>query len=450
MTARVGTLHKLRGMLACGELRPSQVAKAALERSNQNPGRNVYLWQDPAWTMAEAARAETMPAGNDDTLSDGRSALWGLPISVKDCFDLAGAPTSAGTTFYRDKNGAAARDSWLVEQLRNAGAVITGKTHLHALAYGITGENPEFGDCIQPGSSNLLTGGSSSGAAASVMEGSAVAAVGTDTGGSVRVPAALCGLAGYRSSLGRGDWRGAAHLSESFDTLGWLFRDLEDAPLMAAPYAPPGARATMKFTRFAYPGDDFLHDCEPEIKASLHSTIRELEELGLAGNAIDTTWWTDAPEIFAPIQASEAARLHAGNFEHFEPALRERLSWGASLSAAEIAALRLRHSEFRARIDELLATHELFILPCAPVAALQTGAGDGGVAVRKKLLRYTAPFSLAGLPCVAIPCTAGGMQIAAGRENDEALLELAARLAAQRRVDEHRSDFRLLWQSMGA
>ena len=125
----------------------------------------------------------------------------------------------------------------MVERLRRLGAVITGKTHLHALAYGITGENPEFGDCIQPGTRDCLTGGSSSGACASVLEGSAIAAIGTDTGGSVRVPAALCGLAGYRASLGRGNWGGGAHLAESFDTLGWLFADLEEAPFLGGIYS---------------------------------------------------------------------------------------------------------------------------------------------------------------------------------------------------------------------
>jgi Asp-tRNA(Asn)/Glu-tRNA(Gln) amidotransferase A subunit family amidase len=111
-------------------------------------------------------------------------------------------------------------------RLRQAGAVIMGKTHLHQLAYGITGENSEYGDCVQPENPQALTGGSSSGSAASVQEGSAVAAIGTDTGGSIRVPAALCGLAGYRSSLGLGGaqaWEGGLHLAVSFDTLGWLF-----------------------------------------------------------------------------------------------------------------------------------------------------------------------------------------------------------------------------------
>src|ERR1035438_5178360 len=183
------TIRGLRRALADGSARPSAVAEQALARSNANAGHNTYLWQSAEWTLAETARVEAMPRGEGGPFGDGRSALWGLPISVKDCFDLAGAPTSCGVRFYRDLHGAAAQDSWVVEQLRAAGAVITGKTHLHPLAYGITGENPEFGDCLQPNNPGALTGGSSSGAAASVLEGSAIAAIGTDTGGSIRLPA---------------------------------------------------------------------------------------------------------------------------------------------------------------------------------------------------------------------------------------------------------------------
>jgi aspartyl-tRNA(Asn)/glutamyl-tRNA(Gln) amidotransferase subunit A len=438
MTAVPWTLRALRRALAGGATSPTQLAAAALARSNGNASRNTYLWQDAAWTRAEAARAEAMPRSSGGPFGDGRPALWGLPIAVKDCFDLAGSPTTCGVRFYRDLNGTAARDSWLVEQLRAAGAVIVGKTHLHALAYGITGENPEFGDCVQPRDSGALTGGSSSGAVASVQEGSAVAAIGTDTGGSVRAPAALGGLAGYRATIGRGNWRGGAHLSVSFDTMGWLFRDLEDAPMLAAPFAPGENVATVRFTRFAFLGDKFLHDCEPEVMEGFRRVIGELKALGLEAEPIDPElgpeggpeWWTDSTDIFAPLQASEAALLHAGNFDRCEPSIRDRLKWGASLTPAEVASLRQRHADYRARMDELFAECQLILLPCTPVARLAVRADHSQT--RSRLLRYTSPFSLAGVPAVAIPCAHGGMQLAATRGLDESLLALAAQIGAQR------------------
>jgi aspartyl-tRNA(Asn)/glutamyl-tRNA(Gln) amidotransferase subunit A len=403
---------------------------------NRNAGRNTYIWHDAAWTRAEAARVEAMPRGSGGPFGDGRPALWGMPISVKDLFDLAGSPTSCGVHFYRDLNGIATRDSWLVEQLRAAGAVIIGKTHLHPLAMGITGENPDYGDCLQPADPGAFTGGSSSGAAASVQEDSAVAAIGTDTGGSIRVPAALCGLAGYRATLGRGDWRGGAHLAESFDTMGWFFRDLEDAPLLAAPFAPSAPTQTTRFTRFAFVDGCFLNDCEPQIVESLRSLVRTLHALGFEARPIDPEWWADAAEIFLPLQCSEAAQVHTGNFDHFEPVIRERLRYGASLTSGEIATLRRRHSAFRTRIDELFAAHDLILLPCASVTRLAVGVDHSQT--RSRLLRYRAPFSLAGVPTVVIPCTHGGMQLAAARGGDKYLLEVAARIGAQRKAAVHR------------
>jgi aspartyl-tRNA(Asn)/glutamyl-tRNA(Gln) amidotransferase subunit A len=263
------------------------------------------------------------------------------------------------------------------------------------------------------------------------MEGSAVAAIGTDTGGSIRVPAALCGLAGYRASLGHGDWRGGAHLAQSFDTLGWLFRDLEDAPLLADFLAPAEPSNGPAFDRFAVIDESFLHDCEPEIVDELHVTARELESLGLRSFSFDPDWWAESFEIFAPIQAWEAARLHADHFDQFEASIRQRLEWGASITEQEVSGMRLRHDEFRTRIDELLAEDQLLLLPASPVARLTAGADHGQT--RKRLLRYTTPFSLAGVPVVNLPCAASGMQLAAARGRDEALVVLAARIGAQRR-----------------
>jgi aspartyl-tRNA(Asn)/glutamyl-tRNA(Gln) amidotransferase subunit A len=402
------------------------LTRASLANANGNASRNTYVWRDAAWTLAEAERVVTLPAN---------MPLRGMPISVKDCFDLAGSPTSCGTNFYRDLHGIATEDSWLVETLRAAGAVITGKTHLHPLAYGITGENPEFGDCLQPGNPTALTGGSSSGAAASILEGSALAAIGTDTGGSVRVPAALCGIAGYRASLGIGDWRGGAHLAQSFDTFGWLFRHLEDGPLLGSIFGLTDASATIFPKTFAVVDDSFLHDCEPEVIVSLRRCEAELEALGLTKTTVSADWWSESMEIFGPIQASEAARIHTGHYTAFEPSICQRLEWGASLTDAEINQLRQRHGEFTERMDLLLTNCQLLLLPCAPVTSLPAGADHSQT--RARLLRYTSPISLAGVPAVTIPFAvngkpSGGMQLIAAHEDDARLLAIAAQLGKQR------------------
>ena len=410
--------------------------ESALSRANSNSSHNSYLWRDSDWTLSEARRVAAIPRKDDGAFEDGRPALWGIPISVKDCFDLSGAPTSCGTIFYRDWNGIAGQDSWLVEQLRAEGAIITGKTHLHPLAYGITGENAEFGDCIQPGNPGALTGGSSSGATASVLEGSAMAAIGTDTGGSVRVPAALCGLAGYRASLGRGDWRGGAHLAESFDTFGWLFRDLEDGPMLGSIFGKTDPASSRMPSTFAMIDNAFLFDCEPEIMANMLQCQTALESLGLTVTTIKVDWWDESREIFAAIQASEAARYHHGHYAEFEASIRQRLEWGDSLSDETLLQLRRRHSEFRDRMDALLDEHALLMLPAAPVARLEAGADHSQT--RPRLLRYTAPVSLAGMPAVTIPFSdhgkpAGGMQLIAAREDDARLLAISARLGSQRK-----------------
>jgi aspartyl-tRNA(Asn)/glutamyl-tRNA(Gln) amidotransferase subunit A len=214
--------------------------------------------------------------------------------------------------------------------------------------------------------------------------------------------------------------------------MGWIFRDLEDASLMALPFGSGLSDSAGSFSKFAAVSESFLDDCEPEIVNSFRAFIRELEALGLEGRRIGPEWWAESKEIFLPIQAWEAARVHADHFEHFEPSIRERLEMGARIAPAEISALRQRHSDFRSRMDDLFAANELLVLPCAPVAKLT--AGEDHSQTRSRLLRYTTPFSLAGVPVVSVPCKPGGMQLAAGRGCDERLLQLASQIGAQRNV----------------
>jgi len=417
----MGTIEKLRSELASGLADPVAVAGEALAKANGNAAKNVYLALDRDWTLAEAA---SLPERFPDAAN--RPPLYGLPISLKDCFDLAGFRTTCGSRFYAEQLGPAAADSWVAERLRAQGAVLVGKTHLHQLAYGITGENSDYRDCAQPRDPSRLTGGSSSGAAASVQEGSAVAAIGTDTGGSVRCPAALCGLAGYRSSVGMGDWRGAAHLAASFDTIGWLFRDLRDAPLLAnalldVPRLTHSADHTVKIGAVA---EAFLHDCETPVLRAFDDFQARLQSLGIAVERFNSSIWRESFEIFAPIQAGEAAAVHSGYFEHFEPPIAERLAWGASISADDLLALRARHENFRRGFDRLFETYDYLILPCAPVGSLAVGADHS--AARGKILRYTSPASLAGTPVVAVPLEGAGAQLIGRHGSDAKLVAFAA------------------------
>jgi Asp-tRNA(Asn)/Glu-tRNA(Gln) amidotransferase A subunit family amidase len=399
-------------------------AQEALTRANSNTGRNVYLALDRERVLAEAgALPARFPAPAE------RPPLYGVPVGVKDCFDVAGYTTTCGSRFYAGKLGIASTDSWVAARLRNAGAVIMGKTHLHQLAYGITGENSEYGNCVQPENPQALTGGSSSGSAASVQEGSAVASIGTDTGGSIRAPAAFCGLAGYRSTLGLGGsqaWAGGFHLARSFDTLGWLFRDLRDGPALAAALLDVPVVAAPQGVTIGAVGGDYLHDCEPAVLEMYRGWQTELQRNGARIRVFEPDFWSDAREIFGGIQAHEAAAVHRGYFEHFEPWIRDRLTWGASLSTATVEDLRKRHVAFREQMDRLLLEHDFLILPCTPMTKLTVGADHS--AARLKILRYTNPISLAGMPVVTLAAKGGGVQLVAPRGKDAPLLAFSAAL----------------------
>jgi Asp-tRNA(Asn)/Glu-tRNA(Gln) amidotransferase A subunit family amidase len=436
---------QLRAALQSGDVTPIAVVEQHLARANSNSGHNVYIAIDREEVLREADEVTRRFAGRV------KPALYGLPISLKDCFDLAGFVTTAGTRFYAQHKAPAREDSAVAARLKEQGAVIVGKTHLHPLAYGITGENPDYGDETQPRDAKSLTGGSSSGAAASVQEGSAVAGIGTDTGGSIRVPAALCGLSGFRASIGlahaRGLWRGGVHLSQAFDTLGWLFRDLSDGPLLASALfgleifagvssrtaasdrAAVSARPAEKL-RIGVVDAQFVDDAEPVVMQGLAHWTERLSDAGAEFVTFESSWWREAWDIYAPIQASEAAAIHAaatgGNYSVFEPRIAERLAWGASLPAAEVEKFRSRFAAFRARTDALLREFDFVMAPCAPVARLEAGADHTNA--RKAILSYTTPMSLAGAPVVTLPAAGGaGVQLAAARGADARLLAFAAR-----------------------
>ena len=441
-------LQKIRASLSAGKTSPRRLAEQALANANQNAGLNVYLSLDKTWTLGEADRALGKFVAGAVSAAD-KPPLYGLPVSLKDCFDLQGFRTTAGTRFYAEKNAIAQQDSAVAKQLRAQGAVIVGKTNLHPLAYGITGENPDFGDCLQPANAKLLTGGSTSGGAASVQEGSAVAAIGTDTGGSIRVPAALCGLAGYRASIGlawdRKLWTGGTHLAQSFDTLGWIFEDLRDAPLLAEGLfglkvpsesnpSETGLQVPYFHVKIGAIAKEFLHDCDANVLSALAACKGLFAGSGAEVHPFEAAHWEEALSIYAPIQASEAAAIHSptngGDFSQFPSPIGERLAWGASLTADEVSRQRLRHAEFRESVDALFRSFDFLMMPCSPISKLE--AGKDHTETRSKILRYTTPLSLAGTPVVTFPFPGGaGVQLAAARGEDSRLLAYSAGIASR-------------------
>ena len=420
-------LEQLSEQFARGDITPRAAAEEALGRANSNASHNVYLALDSKKVHEEAdALPRRFPHAS-------KPPLYGVPVSIKDCFDVAGFSTSLGSRFYAERNGVAREDSAVAARLCAQGAIIIGKTHMHTLAYGITGENPDYGDCVQPRDARRLTGGSSSGGAASVQEQSALAAIGTDTGGSIRLPAALCGLAGYRASLElahqSGLWRGGVHLAPTFDTLGWLFQDLRDAPLLAEALFDlhtPDLTAT-RF-RIGCVRDEFLGDCDAEALAGFAEWKKKLSESGAAIIPADTGYWDEALEIYTAITAHEAAAIHSaktgGDFSHFPAPIAQRLAWGASISVDEMVLFRARHLRFRERAESQLRQFDFFIAPCAALHELAVGADH--TASRGAILRYTTPMSLVGAPVVTLPATAGaGVQLIAPRNSDARLLGYA-------------------------
>ncbi len=265
-------LQQLQQSLREATTTPHQIAANSLAHSNTNANHNVYLAQNPADLAAQATTLEALAPTK-------RPPLYSIPISLKDCFDLRGYITTCGSRFYADHTPAATQDSWVAAQLKKSGALITGKTHLHQLAYGITGENPDFGDSLQPIDRTRLTGGSSSGAVASVQEGSALCRHRHrhrrlhPRPRRPRRPRRLPRLHRPRRPqipTHPEIWHGGIHLAPSFDTLGILFRDLRDGPALAtAIFDIPAPTHIIRNPRIAIVPTAFLYDAEPEVLSRL-------------------------------------------------------------------------------------------------------------------------------------------------------------------------------------
>ncbi len=432
------TVARARAEIESGALSPVELTDAVLERiSERNHELNAYLYVDEEGARAQARSAED--AGHAPDLP-----LRGIPMCVKDIIDVADMPTTAGADHWRRDP---ATDAASVARLRAAGAVIVGKGNTNEFAYGIDGHNPHWGDACNSHDPERITGGSTSGPATAVAGGLALAGLGTDTGGSLRVPSSLCGVTGFRPSLGSVPLGGVVALAWSFDVAGPIARTAEDCAVLLAvlqgrPVAPPDpSPAGLRIGLLA----ELLADhSEPHVAEGVERAAETLRAQGAQVVEVRPRDLHLAPAVFRTIQLVEASRAHAKWFnrqrERYAPRVRDLLECGRLLPAdAYVAAQQAR----RLLVDEIADTvreHRLdaLLAPATPVTAPRRDAatvtiGDREVPVRAALLSMTAPVSLLGGPAAAVPAgTHEGMpfgaQIAARPGAEATVLRIATAL----------------------
>ncbi len=354
-----------------------------------------------AYTYIEEAAAER----------PGDGPLAGMPFAVKDLIAVAGRPIGAGSAV---REGASPEpvDAPIVARFRQAGAVFVGTTSLHEFAFGVTGINSHQGTTLNPHDRTRISGGSSSGSAVAVAEGSARIAIGTDTGGSVRIPAALCGVVGFKPAYGTYPTQGVFPLSPTLDHVGLLARSVADLRVVHAALGYPLAEVVRP--RRIGILREALASCAPEVRVRLESALRSLATAGCALVEID---WPDAEETFAvstAIMFSEAAAVHRQNIlrdpNRYGADVRGRLVLGMALPASVyVAALRGRE-RLRAQVLTALAEVDCAIGPTVGIVA-PTLAEAADPAVASRLVAHTRLANVVGLPALSLPVRGKGMPV---------------------------------------
>ncbi|WP_216843861.1 amidase [Phytoactinopolyspora alkaliphila] len=401
------TAAELARALRRRETSASELVDAALGRIRElNPSLNAFALIDDEGARAAAHLAdEQLVAGVD------LGPLHGVPVAVKDLIDMAGLPTSCGsaTSF----GATATEDAEVVRRLRSAGAVIIGKTTLHEFAYGATGDRSVHGASRNPTDPSRMSGGSSGGSAVAVAAGMVPLALGTDTAGSVRVPAALCGVVGLKPAYDAVPSTGVYPLAPTLDHVGLFAATSEDALI--------GYQAISDRPLSLQSGTFSVGWIAPESIAVTDPRIDELTRQFVvsAGFTIDIvqgfpTWQRRQSlfEIFSTLQGREAFRVHEHHLDAdadlIDPEVRARLHHGREISDQLYARADEARLELRVIVDELLSTYDVLALPTVPIVAPAVGDRSVLVAgtdleVRRALLSLTSPWNLAGSPAVSVP-----------------------------------------------
>jgi len=401
-----------------GEYTPLELTEATLAAIDRlNPGLNAYLT-----VMADSARREAQQATGALARGEDRGPLHGIPVALKDLFDVAGVRTTAGSKILADH--VATADATVTEKLRAAGAVLLGKLNLHEWALGVTNVNPHFGPCRNPWCRDCIPGGSSGGAGAALAAGLCLGAFGSDTGGSIRIPAALCGVVGLKPTYGRISLRGVIPLSWSLDHAGPMARTVRDVALLlqaTAGYDPAdpvsadvpvddyltGLDGGLAGMRLLVPQNFFFETSVAEVMRPVEAALRELERLGARLEPVNLPGIEELSAISGRMNVTDAATYHADHLRErpgdIGADVLARLRLGAEQPGREYALARQQQREWRRRLELLLAGETLLVTPTTPIPAPPL-AGLEPLAAARQLTRFTAPFNFTGLPAISLPC----------------------------------------------
>jgi aspartyl-tRNA(Asn)/glutamyl-tRNA(Gln) amidotransferase subunit A len=422
-----------------GEVSPMDLLHGCLAHIAARRDLNAFIT-----VMSDSAREEAAAAQREIAAGRYRGPLHGIPVSLKDLIDVAGTPTTSASAV---PPRLPQHDAPIVQRLREAGAVIVGKTNLHEFAFGTTSDETAFGAVQNPFDPTRSAGGSSAGAAVALVEGMCFAALGTDTGGSIRIPAAACGVVGLKPTYGELTCEGIVPLSTTCDHVGPLTRSVRDARIVfdaLTATVQPASRPDRVI--LGVPGGYLLERLDVHVRAALG---RARIALGQAGHTIRDAELSHAhlaPDVYLHIVLPEASRYHAATLETYaegySPGVRLRLEMGRYVLAEDyVRAMGLREL-LRTSVDRALDTCDALLLPALAIPAPSFGAAsvpvDGSSEpVRAIMLRLTQLFNLTGHPAIALPCgrTASGLpiglQLVGRRGETHRLLDIAEALEDQ-------------------
>lgn len=438
------TIAKLARAIRSREVSPVEVVNLLLERIDGVNGElNAYIT-----VLSEQALQTAKLAERDAVAGNLRGPLHGIPLGIKDIIYTSGVRTTMGSAFFADY--IPTYSSAVVERLEDAGAIIMGKLNTHEFAYGPTGDRSYSGPARNPHDTTKITGGSSGGAGAAVSAGLCYGAVGTDTGGSVRIPSALCGVVGMKPTYGRVSLYGVFPLAWSLDHAGPLTRTVEDNALLLNALAghdrrdPVSAvRDSEDFTRdlakgvsgstVGIPGSFYFDGLSEEVKLVVEQAIETLRELGAKIRTVEMTDLEQYLQAQRLMLASEAYAVHQERFEqdpeNFEEDVRERLAASACTRVHEYVRARRLQVMAAKEFDRALERAEILLTPTVPTTAPPIWQREIDICgsrelARSAVTRYTGLTNLTGHPSLSLPCSFGyalpsGLQII-GRRFDEA------------------------------